>query len=184
MAQSQPKYRILIKGFIWKWWRWLFNFQALLIFWECSRRLNFKAWHCCHSSPSCQPSASLLNARLTTPCILNQQWISKLISKHSHHFKCLVSHKVTTQVFSKPDHDHVWCEPGRLCVPGCWAKPPGWLPMQRWKAITLPSVHAYSPTTEISSLTRQWCITLGITMFWLILCFFPPPPFIVKSVGA
>ena len=29
----------------------------------------------------------------------------------------------------------------------------------------------------------EYCLK-GITMFWLILCFFPPPPLIVESVGA
>ena len=53
---------------------------------------------------------------------------------------------------------------GRLCVPFLGPTPtnqpaclPTWLPMQRWKTITLASVDANTPTTEISSPVPMYC---------------------------
>ena len=64
---------------------------------------------------------------------------------------------------------------GRLCVPFLGPTPtnqaaclPTWLPMQRWKTITLASVDANTPTTEISSPVPMYC--------------YVPPGFLQKTV--
>ena len=47
-----------------------------------------------------------------------------------------------------------WAQPQPTNQPACL---PTWLPMQRWKTITLASVDANTPTTEISSPVPMYC---------------------------